>query len=268
MTALEGAVSVITGGASGIGRGIAEEFLARGATVVIADVEVERLALVAAELGVDGIRVDVSDAASVEALAAQVEHAYGRVDIVVNNAGVGPQARIADLSLADWNWLLGVNLYGVINGVHSFLPRLQKNPGGGHIVNTSSMSAYSPLAGLGAYAVAKSGVAALTEVLAAELAADGSNVHATLLVPGSVRTGIANSLRNKAAGESTAFTEFAPSGALTDIRWLDPREVGAITARAVEQNLLYAITHPEQRNRVEAHNATVTDAFAWWAEVS
>jgi NAD(P)-dependent dehydrogenase (short-subunit alcohol dehydrogenase family) len=265
MTAIAGSISVITGGASGIGRGIAEEFLARGSTVVIADVEAERLRGVAAELGVEGIHVDVSDADSVENMAARVEERYGRVDIVVNNAGVGPQARIADLSLTDWEWLLGVNLYGVINGVRSFLPRLQKNEGGGHIVNTSSMSAFSPLPGLGAYAVAKSGVGALTEVLAAELAADGSNVHATLLVPGSVRTDIANSLRSKAPAESTAFTEFSPSGSVADIRWLEPRDVGKITARAVEANLFYAITHPEQGVRVEAHHAAVLDAFTWWA---
>jgi len=267
MTAVAGSVSVITGGASGIGRGIAEEFLARGSTVVIADVELDRLKEVAAELGVEGIHVDVSDPQSVENLAARVDELYGHVDIVVNNAGVGPQARIADLSLADWQWLLGVNLYGVINGVHSFLPRLQKNAAGGHIVNTSSMSAYSPMVGLGAYAVAKSGVAALTEVLAAELAADGSNVHATLLVPGSVRTGIAHSLRNKASAESTAFTEFAPSGSLTNIHWLEPREVGEIVARAVEGNLLFAITHPEQRDRVQAHSSALIDAFDWWANV-
>jgi NAD(P)-dependent dehydrogenase (short-subunit alcohol dehydrogenase family) len=267
MTAIAGSVSVITGGASGIGRGIAEEFVSRGSTVVIADVEVERLRQTASELGVEGIQVDVSDADSVENLAARVEELYGHVDIVVNNAGVGPQARIADLSLSDWQWLLGVNLYGVINGVHSFLPRLQKNISGGHIVNTSSMSAYSPLAGLGAYAVAKSGVAALTEVLAAELAADESNIHATLLVPGSVRTGIANSLRNKTPGQATAFTEFSPSGSVANIHWLEPRDVGRITARAVEENLLYAITHPEQLARVEAHNAGVVDAFSWWASV-
>jgi NAD(P)-dependent dehydrogenase (short-subunit alcohol dehydrogenase family) len=264
MTEIAGAVAVVTGGAAGIGRGIAEQLLEEGATVVLADIEQRVLDATTAEIGAIGIGVDVSDSGSVRALAEAVTGRFGRVDIVVNNAGVGPQGRIADLTLNDWRWLLGVNLSGVVNGIDAFLPHLRANPRGGHIVNTASMSAFSPLPGLGAYAASKSAVCALSEVLAAELAEDGLDIQVTILAPGSVRTEIARSLRSRPADLAGGLTDVdlaadpvRSKGAV----WLEPRDVGRVTTRAIRNNDLYAITHPGLWGRVEARYQALRAAF-------
>jgi NAD(P)-dependent dehydrogenase (short-subunit alcohol dehydrogenase family) len=264
VTEIADAVAVVTGGAAGIGRGIAEQLIEEGATVVIADIERQVLDATAAAIGATGISVDVSDPASVRALAAAVIAGFGRVDIVVNNAGVGPQGRISDLTLSDWRWLLAVNLGGVINGIDAFLPHLRANPRGGHIVNTASMSAFSPLPGLGAYAASKAAVCALSEALAAELGEDGLAIGVTILAPGSVRTDIARSLRNRPAELAGGLTDvdFAadPARAKASV-WLEPRDVGRITTRAIRGNDLYAITHPGLWGRVEARHQALRAAF-------
>ena len=125
----------------------------------------------AEEIGAVGIQVDVSNPASVDALAREALDRYGAVHVVCNNAGIGPLAPVADLTLDDWRWMIGVNLWGVIHGVHTFLPILKQNREGGHIVNTASMAGLVAGPRLGAYAAAKYGVVGLTEVLAAKLAA-------------------------------------------------------------------------------------------------
>jgi NAD(P)-dependent dehydrogenase (short-subunit alcohol dehydrogenase family) len=264
VTEIAGAVAVVTGGAAGIGRGIAEQLLAEGATVVIADIERQALEATAAAIGATPVAVDVSDPSSVRALAEAVTGRFGRVDIVVNNAGVGPQGRISDLTLSDWRWLLGVNLGGVINGIDAFLPHLRANPRGGHIVNTASMSAFSSLPGLGAYAASKAAVCALSEALAAELAQDGLAIGVTILAPGSVRTNIARSLRNRPpelAGGLTDVDFQADPGPTSGAVWLSPTEVGRITTRAIRGNDLYAITHPGLWGRVEARHQVLRAAF-------
>ncbi len=265
MTEIEGRVAVVTGGASGIGRGIAEAFIARGATVVLADVEEGPLAEAAAELGATGVRTDVSDFASVEALRDATLERHGRVDIVVNNAGAGPWAAIDRLTMDDWRWLIGVNLYGVIHGVTAFLPVLHANPQGGHIVNTASIAAFDPIPGLGVYNVTKFGVAALTETLEQEERQRDGNVRTTLLAPGFVRTNINSSTRNRPAGLGGALANNEAiddgGGIAADTRWMTPRETGEVLARAVLANDEYAITHPEWWPRVEARFGRIADAF-------
>jgi NAD(P)-dependent dehydrogenase (short-subunit alcohol dehydrogenase family) len=264
VTEIAGAVAVVTGGAAGIGRGIAEQLLAEHATVVIADIERLALDAAAAAIGATPVAVDVSDPSSVRALAEAVTGRFGRVDIVVNNAGVGPQGRISDLTHRDWQWLLGVNLGGVTNGIEAFLPHLRANPRGGHIVNTASMSAFSPLPGLGAYAASKAAVCALSEALAAELAQDGLAIGVTILAPGGVRTNIARSLRNRPAelAGGLADVDFqADPGPTSGAVWLSPAEAGRITTRAIRANDLYAITHPGLWGRVEARHQALRAAF-------
>lgn len=262
MTRVQGAAAVVTGGASGIGRGIAEQLIAEGARVAIADIERDAVTATAAEIGAVPLVADVSKLEDVQRMADGVLAAFGRVDIVVNNAGVGPFGRIADLSIADWRWIVDVNLFGVIHGVHVFLPLLEANPEGGHLVNTSSMAAFTPLPTLGSYAVTKFGVAALTEVLQAELAQAGSKVHATLLAPGSVRTDIARSTRNRPDDSGGALHDaqidlsFSSSS-----RWLDPRDVGRVVTRAIENDDPYALTHPDRWPLVEARFAGIRAAF-------
>src|SRR4029450_1778304 len=133
MDNLAGKVTVVTGGASGIGRAMAERFAAEGMQVGIADIENPPLDAAAGELGVVGVLTDVSDAGSVQALADEVLARFGAVHGIANNAGGGGAGRGGECSLADWDWVLGVNLWGVVHGVHAFLPLLLANPDGGHI---------------------------------------------------------------------------------------------------------------------------------------
>jgi NAD(P)-dependent dehydrogenase (short-subunit alcohol dehydrogenase family) len=260
MTSIENRIAVVTGGASGIGRGIAEELLARGAQVVIADISAPAAEATAAELGCEAAWVDVADPDSVQALADGVLRLHGRVDIVVNNAGVGPKGDISGMTTSDWRWLIDVNLFGVINGVTVFLPLLERNTDGGHVVNTSSMSAFSPMAGLGGYAVTKAGVSVLTEVLAAELHASGSRVRATELVPGPVATNIRDSQRSRpraVASGLSVFDQTAPPELVRDPRW-----VGRLVVDAIQNDEPYAITHPELWVRVAERTQRIGRAFA------
>jgi NAD(P)-dependent dehydrogenase (short-subunit alcohol dehydrogenase family) len=260
---LNGKVAIVTGGASGIGKGIATQLVAEGAHVVIADIQPDALAATAAELGAIGIQTDVSDPASVDALARAVLDQYGTVHVVCNNAGIGPLAPVADLTLDDWRWMLGVNLWGVIHGIHTFLPILKRNREGGHIVNTASMAGLVAGPRLGAYAAAKYGVVGLTEVLAAELAADNSRVGVSVLCPGTVHTNIGHSSRNRPAD--------LPDAGFKDIdielednprhRWIYPVEAGAVVVRAIKHGDLYALTHPDWYPMVAERHEAIAAAF-------
>jgi NAD(P)-dependent dehydrogenase (short-subunit alcohol dehydrogenase family) len=252
MTDIADRVAVVTGGASGIGRGIAEVLIEQGAHLVIADIDAATLATTAAEIGAHAVRTDVTSAPSVAALADTTLSVFGRVDIVVNNAGIGPAGKVEDLTLDDWQWMLGVNLWGVIHGIHAFLPHLIANPDGGHVVNTASMAVFNPLPGLGAYTAAKMGVQGLSEVLALELAAEHPNVHVSILPPGPVHTNIARSLRHRPAGQNgtLADTDLEDGENAASLRWIEPRRAGEIVARAIRNNDLYAITHPDWWPRV------------------
>jgi NAD(P)-dependent dehydrogenase (short-subunit alcohol dehydrogenase family) len=266
---LSGKIAVVTGGASGIGKGIAARLAAEGARVVIADIQRDALDATAAELselcelGVTGVQVDVSDSASVENLARTVVEMHGTVHVVCNNAGIGPLAPVKDLTLDDWRWMLGVNLWGVIHGVHTFLPILSANPDGGHIVNTASMAGLVAHGRLGAYSTAKYGVVALTEVLAEELAADGSRVGATVLCPGTVHTNIGTSSRNRPADLGDAGFKDVDIE-LEDnprYRWIYPEQAGRVVVRAIKRGDLYALTHPDWYPQVAARHDAIAEAF-------
>lgn len=170
---LHGKVGVVTGGASGIGKAIAAAMVAEGMQVMIADIEGDRLHSTAREIGAIACQTDVSSAQQVDALAASAIRQFGSVDVVCNNAGIGPMAPLHELTLNDWRWILDVNLWGVIHGVASFLPLLRANPAGGHIVNTASMAALMPVPGLVAYCASKYAVIGLSEAMAEDLAAEG-----------------------------------------------------------------------------------------------
>lgn len=256
-----GRVAVVTGGASGIGRGIADAFAAEGATVVIADRDPDALERVRRE-GYRGIPTDVTDPASVADLAAAVMADHGRIDLVVNNAGVGPKGAVADLTLDDWRWVLEVNLMGVIHGIHSFLPHLRANPDGAWIVNTASMSRFFTPPGYAPYVASKAAVEGLSLTLAAELAAAGENVGVTILHPGAVRTNIKDSLRNRPEGAGGGLVDFDIAQKITDEgMWIEPAEAGAIVRRAVGAGDRYAFTHPGMLPDVEAAFAGVRQAM-------
>ncbi|MGW1674754.1 SDR family NAD(P)-dependent oxidoreductase [Streptomyces sp. NPDC002324] len=262
---VSGLVAVVTGGASGIGKGIAQRLVAGGAHVVIADIEQDALDVAAEEIGAVGVRTDVSDAASVRTLADQVVDRFGKVHLVFNNAGVAPESRIADMTLEDWKWILDVNLDGVIHGVHAFLPLLKQHGEPAYIVNTSSMGGFvADMPGLGAYATTKFAIMGLTEALAQELRRENSTVGAAVLAPGTVRSNIARSLRTRPAGAAnSAFVQndISDDPELAELRWLDPVEVGDVVLAALARGETHIVTHPEWYPMVGERAARIEAAF-------
>ena len=263
MKRFAGKVAVVTGGASGIGKAIARRLAAEGMKVVIADVEPGPLERTAMEIGAVGIKVDVSSFESVQALAAEVQKRFGRVHLLCNNAGVASTARLADMALSDWAWLLGVNLWGVIHGIKAFLPLLKANPDGGYLVNTASMSGFHVTPDMGGYCVAKFAVVALSETLALELAEDESMVGLTVLCPGPVSTHLGSSQRNRPqqlAGGAFIDRDLEAEGG-EGLRWMDPDAVADILLRAVKRGDLYAFTHPEWAPIVRERHRGILNAF-------
>jgi NAD(P)-dependent dehydrogenase (short-subunit alcohol dehydrogenase family) len=208
ITDYAGRVAVVTGGASGIGRGIVEELLHEGAKVVVADIEKGAIdATVEALSGageVSGIPTDVSRAESVESLAEAVFDRHGACHLLFNNAGIGaPGANVWDTTPNDWTWTFTVNVFGVAYGIQSFVPRMLASGEPGHIVNTSSGDgAIAPLPNASIYASSKAAVSILTECLAAQLEDQGTNLRASLFLPGGrglLATGLWTSDRNRPA---------------------------------------------------------------------
>lgn len=251
MQDLRGKTAVVTGGASGIGRAMATRFRDEGMHVVIADIEEGPLLDTAAELDVVGVRTDVADAASVAALADAALDRFGAVHVVCNNAGVGGGGLIKDLTLNDWRWVIDVNLWGVIHGVHTFLPHLLANDDGGHIVNTASIAGLVAGAGIGPYNAAKYGVVAISETLAAELDAEGSYVGVSVLCPGFVRTNIFTSQRNRPAALSNETKKVGARAANADIisavqaQGIEPSAVAEQVLDAIRTDRFWVVTHPE-----------------------
>jgi NAD(P)-dependent dehydrogenase (short-subunit alcohol dehydrogenase family) len=197
-----GRVAVVTGAASGIGRGLARHAAREGMRVVLADVETQALEDAVAEirdLGADamGIRTDVSRADEVQALADQAFDRFGAVHLLCNNAGVFQAGVVWQRTQADWDWVMGVNVWGILHAIRAFVPRLLEQDTDAHIVNTASMAGLITVAYSGPYVVSKFAAAALTECLAHDLRAQGSTIGVSCLVPGLVDTRIADSTRNR-----------------------------------------------------------------------
>ncbi len=194
MKEFKGKVAVVTGAASGIGRAMAERFAAEGMKVVLADIEQEALAQAEAKMKAAGatvlaVRTDVSSASGVQALAGRTIDAFGAVHILCNNAGVPPVVGPSwELTEADWQWVLGVNLWGVLHGIRVFVPIMLGQDSEGHVVNTASMAGLLSLPWAATYDVAKHGVVTLSESLHGELAAVGSKLKVSVLCPGWVKT--------------------------------------------------------------------------------
>jgi NAD(P)-dependent dehydrogenase (short-subunit alcohol dehydrogenase family) len=240
-------VAVVTGGASGIGAALGRALAAEGCTVVLADVESDTLSDVAAEIDGDVMTVvaDVSDPADVERLAGEVYGRFPAVHLLCNNAGVSTFNPITAQTLDDWRWVLGVNLWGVIHGVHTFLPRLLAQGEPAHIVNTSSLAGLaSGLPHVGPYNVSKVGVVALSETLRLELAMSGAPIGVSVLCPGSTGTRIFDGERNRPA-DLGRETRQEQGDAFRDAVRAGFGGAGSRTAAQVADAVLDAVRHDQ-----------------------
>lgn len=261
---LGGKIAVVTGGASGIGKAIAALLIAKGAQVVIADIEAAALDGAAREIGAVAIRVDASSAESVQSLADDVMRRFGRVDLFCSNAGVASTGRIEDMTLTDWQWLFGVNFFGTIHGIAAFLPLLRSNPEGGQIVITASEAALHATSMIGGYSVSKSAVLALAEALRCELENESANVGVTALCPGPVRSNLGASQRNRPAslhGSGLVDNDLEASDEGGKLRWIDADGVAEMLLGAMDRGEFYVFTHPEMAEPVLERHRRIEEAF-------
>jgi len=255
---LHGKVAVITGGGSGIGRSLAHAFAAQGMKVVLADVNEVSMRAVEAELAEGGTEVlpvvcDTSLEANVHALAQATLDRFGAAHLLCNNAGVAGKGDPWSGPMSSWDWVIGINLYGVIHGIRAFLPIMQ-DQGEGHIVNTASMAGLIALPGAAAYNATKTAVVAISEGLFLELRGSGSPVGVSVLCPGFVRTNLLAGQQWQARLGPEPPTTTNPVGQMIETmladgvqNGVDPDGIAAQVLDAVRTDRFWILTHPEMR---------------------
>jgi NAD(P)-dependent dehydrogenase (short-subunit alcohol dehydrogenase family) len=246
VTSLSGKTALVTGAASGIGRATALAFARRGANLVLCDIDVAGLATAADEIRalgreVQAERVDVASAEQMRAFAGAVHARIEAVDLLMNNAGVAIGGPFLATSLADWDWILGINVRGVIHGCHEFVPRMIERGRGGHVINVSSAAGYSASSALAAYNATKFAVLGLTEALWEELRPHGIGV--TAVCPGIIDTPITRSARLVGAMDRPDVREEMVKG--YQRRGYGPERVAENILRAVQKGRLVAPISPE-----------------------
>jgi NAD(P)-dependent dehydrogenase (short-subunit alcohol dehydrogenase family) len=259
-----GRVAVVTGAGSGLGRELALRFAREGMKLALADVDEAALAKTESELKAAGsaaiaVRCDVSNGAEVEALAARTLDAFGAVHVVCNNAGIAPLGVVWENTVADWQWTLGVNLWGVIHGVRVFTPILLRQDDEGHVVNTASVAGLIAPPGMGMYNVSKHAVVALSETLHHDLALRGGKVRCSVVCPAYFPSGIAESERSRPAALSEARAKTAED-LERDAKMRKAVQSGRLSAadianrvfEAVRDERFYVLTHPRILPAVEA----------------
>lgn len=263
MEEFTGKVAFVTGGASGIGLGMARAFAERGMKLVLADIEQGALDSASEELRASGAEVstvhcDVADYASMEAAANHAFDAFGKVHVLCNNAGVSPVGSLDECSAEDWEWIIGVNLMGVVHGIRAFVPRMKSQAEGGHVVNTSSIAGMVALPTLGMYTATKYAVVGISEVLKGELLP--FDIGVSVLCPAFVRTNLAGGVRNRPErlGEGDEAPEFMVQALAAG---MDPLEVGRTVAGAIEKNELYVFTHADSKLGFQIRADMILQAF-------
>lgn len=241
MDDLAGKTALVTGGGAGIGRCLCLAFAGEGMNVVIADREIERAQAVAKEVESVGVQAmahmcDVTNADAVEALSDAAFAAFGEINLLCNNAGVVQSGPLAAAPLEDWEWVFKVNLGGVVNGIRSFVPRM-KQQGGGHIVNSASLSGMFALPGFGIYTASKYAVVAISETLRLELASE--RIGVSVLCPGPVHSRIDETTRVRGVVER----DFVNGPPPLDLR--NPEDTARAVIEAVKANRQYIYTHAD-----------------------
>lgn len=264
-------VAVITGAGSGIGLALADRLASVGMKLVLADIEQAALGDAERDLKAKGravlaVRTDVSKAGDVENLANRAYETFGAVHVLCNNAGVGLGGVLWEHAADDWEWVLGVNLWGVIHGIRAFVPRMLAQDTEGHIVNTASMAGLVTSAHIGIYQASKHAVVALSESLRLELEASGSKLGASVLCPGFVATKIADSERNrpsqtalnpKDTERQKQVREQARQQVSAGVR---PTEVAEMVVEAIREDRFYVLTHPRFKKLIRKRMENILDA--------
>ncbi len=276
MKDLNDKVAFVTGAASGIGLGIATALAKSGVRVMLADIEKAALdkaveGLKRTNADVDGVVADVSLKSAIEDAAAKTIERFGKVHILVNNAGVGGEGPLSRTTQAGWDWVIGVNLWSVVYGFQTFVPLIQKHGDGGHIVSTASMAGMISTAGV-QYAVTKFGVVAMSEATRLELAPQ--NIGVSVLCPGFIRTNIMDSGRNVperfAGTNARRLTEISPTDPAAQMvamvrkrieEGIDPLYVGELVREAIERNELYIFTDTEFEPMFDMRIAEIKKGF-------
>jgi len=271
MRDVEGRVAFITGGSSGIGLGIARALTDAGMKVVIGYRTREHLdqtlkKLERARDRIHAISVDVSDRAGMEKAAAEAVERFGRVHVLINNAGVIATPPLSQTSYEEWDWLMGVNLNGVFNGVRAFLPRIKEHGEGGQIITTSSVLGLFAAGGdAAAYCISKFAVVGMMEVLRAELA--DANIGVSAFCPGVVQSNLFDSGRNRprdqtaGASRSDAEMDAARESLRNSPISTDPIEVGKLVLKGMRNNDLYILTHPEFEPFIQRRNEVLLSSM-------
>lgn len=258
---LQGKTAIITGAASGFGREFAVLCAAEGMNLVLADLDVAGLAatsdLVAATgVGILTVPTNVAKPEQVEALAEQTWERFGGGHLLFNNAGVAAAGPVWSATLEDWKWVLDVNLMGVVHGIRSFVPRMIAQGGPAHVVNTASVAGLVSPPGMSVYCVSKHAVVTLSECLYHDLRLAGTQIGVSVLCPGFVKTGIAESHRNRPA-ELRATNPMAPVYGekirqIIEASSITARDIAEQTIAAVIEDRFYIVTHPESDCGVSA----------------
>jgi NAD(P)-dependent dehydrogenase (short-subunit alcohol dehydrogenase family) len=266
MRDVEGKVAFITGGSSGIGRGIAMAFARAGMHVVATGRRQQHLDEAAkcfaeADLDIRTMQLDVVDFEAVQRAAEETERRYGAVHVLVNNAGIGLTGPVAQAKQSDWDWIIDVNMKGVGHGLQAFLPRIRSHGQGGHIVNTASMGGLLPVSA-GLYCMTKAGIIALSETLHIELAPE--NIGVSAYCPGPVHSNIATGTADRPAQYADGgYQPPDPSSRPSMGRrpYMSADEAGERVLQGVRRNDMFILTHPEFREGVRERNETLLNAF-------
>jgi len=263
MQDLKGKTAFITGGASGLGLAMAHAFGEAGMQVMLADIERAPLDAAIADLEgrqikASGVICDVADRKTVEAAAAETISTFGKVHVVCNNAGVGAGGPIDQVKPADWDWVMAVNLMGVVYGMETFLPLIRSHGEGGCFINTASMAGLISAPGMEPYTASKYAVVGMSEGWFAQLAPE--NIHVAVLCPGFVRTKINQSGRTRQAQFGGPAVNEIVAGNLVD-SGIDPERVGRRVLEGVIAKERYILTHPDMRPLVQGRFAALMSAF-------